>query len=177
LAHCAAYNDFRVVHDNLNGGNRTTRDRLVTFCVFTDPELARVGRNESEARRDGVECRVAKMPMAAVLRTRTVSEPRGFMKMLIGKDTTKFRIHRVWGRGERADGRRSNCDGRANTVTVFPYSHRRGGGFCGSEFGGTARPSSPLMPDHRTKGNHCWSFGVVGETTTVEHRSNRVSWD
>jgi hypothetical protein len=37
--------------------------------------------------------------------------------------------------------------------------------------------SSLLMPDHRTKGNHCWSFGVVGETTTVEHRSNRVSWD
>ena len=62
----------------------------MTFCVFTDPELARVGRNESEARRDGVECRVAKMPMAAVLRTRTVSEPRGFMKMLIGKDSDEI---------------------------------------------------------------------------------------
>ena len=80
----AAYNDFRVVHDNLNGGNRTTKDRLVPFCMFTDPELARVGRNESEARRDGLQYRVAKMPMAAVLRTRTVSERRGFMKMLIG---------------------------------------------------------------------------------------------
>jgi pyruvate/2-oxoglutarate dehydrogenase complex dihydrolipoamide dehydrogenase (E3) component len=86
----AAYNDFRVVHDNLNGGNRTTKDRLVPFCMFTDPELARVGRNESEARRDGVEYRVAKMPMAAVLRTRTVSEPRGFMKMLIGKDSDEI---------------------------------------------------------------------------------------
>ena len=80
----AAYNDFRVVHDNLNGGNRTTKDRLVPFCMFTDPELARVGRNESEARRDGVEYRLARMPMADVLRTRTVSEPRGFLKMLIG---------------------------------------------------------------------------------------------
>jgi len=80
----AAYNDFRVVHDNLNGGNRTTKDRLVPFCMFTDPELVRVGRNESEARRDGVEYRLARMPMANVLRTRTVSEPRGFMKMLIG---------------------------------------------------------------------------------------------
>jgi hypothetical protein len=49
----AAYNDFRVVHDNLNGGNRTTKDRLVPFCIFTDPELARVGRNESE--RDTME--------------------------------------------------------------------------------------------------------------------------
>ena len=80
----AAYNDFRVVHDNLNGGNRTTKDRLVPFCMFTDPELARVGRNESEARRDGLQYRLVKMPMADVLRTRTVSERRGFMKMLIG---------------------------------------------------------------------------------------------
>ena len=55
------------------------------FCMFTDPELARVGRNESEARRDGIEYRLAKMPMANVLRTATVSERRGFMKMLIGK--------------------------------------------------------------------------------------------
>ena len=80
----AAYNDFRVVHDNLNGGNRTTKDRLVPFCMFTDPELARVCRNESEARRDGLQYRLVKMPMADVLRTRTVSERRGFMKMLIG---------------------------------------------------------------------------------------------
>jgi pyruvate/2-oxoglutarate dehydrogenase complex dihydrolipoamide dehydrogenase (E3) component len=80
----AAYDDFRVVHDNLIGGNRTTKNRLVPFCMFTDPELARVGRNESEARRDGIEYRLAKMPMADVLRTRTVSEPRGFLKMLIG---------------------------------------------------------------------------------------------
>jgi pyruvate/2-oxoglutarate dehydrogenase complex dihydrolipoamide dehydrogenase (E3) component len=85
----AACNDFRIVHANLNGGNRTTKNRLVPFCMYTDPELARVGRNESEARRGGIDYRLAKMPMADVLRTRTVSEPRGFMKMLIGKDKTK----------------------------------------------------------------------------------------
>jgi len=81
-----AYDDFRIVHDNLNGGNRTTKNRLIPFCMFTDPELARVGRNESEARRDGIEYRLVKMPIANVLRTRTVSEPRGLMKMLIAKD-------------------------------------------------------------------------------------------
>jgi pyruvate/2-oxoglutarate dehydrogenase complex dihydrolipoamide dehydrogenase (E3) component len=81
-----AFDDFRIVYDNLSGGNLTTKNRVVPFCMFTDPELARVGRNESEARRDGVEYRLAKMLMTAVLRTRTVSEPRGFMKMLIGKD-------------------------------------------------------------------------------------------
>ena len=82
-----AFDDFRVVYDNLNGGHRTTRNRLISFCMFTDPELARVGRNESEARRDGVEYRVAKMLMADVLRTETVSEARGFLKMLIGANS------------------------------------------------------------------------------------------
>jgi pyruvate/2-oxoglutarate dehydrogenase complex dihydrolipoamide dehydrogenase (E3) component len=79
-----AHDDFRIVYDNLHGGHRTTRDRVIPFCLFTDPELARVGRNESEARRDGVAYRLATMPMADVLRTRTVSETRGFLKMLIG---------------------------------------------------------------------------------------------
>ena len=77
----AAYDDYRVVRDNLKGLDRTTRDRLVPFCMFTDPELARVGLNESEARARGIPYRLAKAPMAAVLRTRTLSEPRGFMKM------------------------------------------------------------------------------------------------
>ena len=58
--------------------------------MFTDPELARVGRNESEAKRDGIEYRLAKMPMAEVLRTQTVSETRGFMKMLIAKDSDEI---------------------------------------------------------------------------------------
>jgi pyruvate/2-oxoglutarate dehydrogenase complex dihydrolipoamide dehydrogenase (E3) component len=85
-----AYNDFRVVQDNLKGGNRTTKDRIVPFCMFTDPELARVGRNETEAKRDKIECRVAKLPMANVLRTHTIAEPRGFMKMLIGKESDEI---------------------------------------------------------------------------------------
>jgi len=78
-----AFDDFRIVRDNLQGGNRITHNRLVPFCMFTDPELARVGLNESEAKSRGIAYRVVKMPMAAVLRTRTLSEPRGFMKMLI----------------------------------------------------------------------------------------------
>ena len=85
-----AFDDFRVVYANLNGGNRTTKNRLIPFCMFTDPELARVGRNELEARRDGIEYRVAKMPVAEVLRTRTVSEPRGLMKVLIGKTSDEI---------------------------------------------------------------------------------------
>jgi pyruvate/2-oxoglutarate dehydrogenase complex dihydrolipoamide dehydrogenase (E3) component len=85
-----AFDDFRVVHDNLNGGNRTTRGRLIPFCMFTDPELARVGLNESEAKKRGIAYRLAKMPMAAVLRAVTLGETRGFIKMLV--DTQSDRI-------------------------------------------------------------------------------------
>lgn len=86
----AAYDDFRIVRDNLNGGARTTRDRLVPFCMFTDPELGRVGLNESEARRAGIAYRLARLPMAAVLRTRTLSETRGFLKALIAADSDRI---------------------------------------------------------------------------------------
>jgi pyruvate/2-oxoglutarate dehydrogenase complex dihydrolipoamide dehydrogenase (E3) component len=79
--------DFNIVHANLNGGNRTNRDRLIPFCMFTDPELARVGKNEVEARRAGIEYRIAKLPMAEILRTKTIAEQRGFMKVLIAKDS------------------------------------------------------------------------------------------
>jgi pyruvate/2-oxoglutarate dehydrogenase complex dihydrolipoamide dehydrogenase (E3) component len=77
------FDDFRVVRDNLAGGNRTTHDRLVPYCMFTDPPLARVGLSESEARRQGIAVRVAKLPIPAVLRSRTISETRGFMKGLV----------------------------------------------------------------------------------------------
>jgi pyruvate/2-oxoglutarate dehydrogenase complex dihydrolipoamide dehydrogenase (E3) component len=78
-----SFDDFRIIRDNLAGGNRSTRDRLIPFCLFTDPPLARVGLNESEARRRGVTVRVATLPMSAVLRTRTIAETRGFMKALV----------------------------------------------------------------------------------------------
>jgi pyruvate/2-oxoglutarate dehydrogenase complex dihydrolipoamide dehydrogenase (E3) component len=75
--------DFRVIRDNLAGGNRSTRDRLVPYCLFTDPPLARVGLSEGEARQRGVAVRVANLPMSDVLRTRTTGETAGFMKVLV----------------------------------------------------------------------------------------------
>src|ERR1700733_3023875 len=85
-----AFDDFRVVRDNLNGGSRTTRGRLIPFCMFTDPELARVGLNESEAKRKGIAYRLAKMPMAAVLRAVAIGETRGFSKMLIDAQSDRI---------------------------------------------------------------------------------------
>ena len=85
-----AYDDFRVVRDNLNGGSRTTRDRLIPFCIFTDPELARVGLNETEAKRRGIAYRLAKMPMAGVLRAVTLGETRGFVKVLVDAESDRI---------------------------------------------------------------------------------------
>jgi pyruvate/2-oxoglutarate dehydrogenase complex dihydrolipoamide dehydrogenase (E3) component len=78
--------DFRVVHSSLTGGNRVTTGRLVPFCLFTDPELARVGLSENEARARGVPYRVFEIPMAAVMRASTLSETRGFLKALVEAD-------------------------------------------------------------------------------------------
>jgi pyruvate/2-oxoglutarate dehydrogenase complex dihydrolipoamide dehydrogenase (E3) component len=79
----ASVDDFRIVRDNLTGGNRSTRDRLVPYCMFTDPQLARVGLSEGEAQRQGVTVRVAKLPMSNVLRTEATDETQGFMKVLV----------------------------------------------------------------------------------------------
>jgi pyruvate/2-oxoglutarate dehydrogenase complex dihydrolipoamide dehydrogenase (E3) component len=82
--------DFRIVHTNLHGGSRSTRDRLIPFCLFTDPEIARVGLNETEAVAAGRPYRVAKLPMEAVLRAHTLSETRGFMKALVSHDSDEI---------------------------------------------------------------------------------------
>jgi pyruvate/2-oxoglutarate dehydrogenase complex dihydrolipoamide dehydrogenase (E3) component len=75
--------DFRVVRDNLAGGNHVTTGRLIPYTLFTDPELARIGLNEKEAKARGIQYRLFKLPMARVLRARTISETRGFLKALV----------------------------------------------------------------------------------------------
>src|SRR5882724_9080309 len=76
-------NDFHLVHDNILGGHRVTAGRQVPFCLFTDPEFARIGLSEREAKERRVAYRLAKIPLSAVQRARTLSETRGFMKALI----------------------------------------------------------------------------------------------
>lgn len=77
--------DFRILRDNLAGGSRSTKDRLIPYCVFTDPPLAHVGLNEAEAQRQGVPVRAAKLLMGNVLRTEATDETQGFMKILVSE--------------------------------------------------------------------------------------------
>ncbi|HEY4312188.1 MAG TPA: FAD-dependent oxidoreductase [Pirellulales bacterium] len=81
-----SYDDYRIVRDNLAGGHRTTRNRIIPYCLFTDPELAHVGLSEREAKAQGLTYRLLRMPMAAVLRTFTHGDQRGMVKVLIGQD-------------------------------------------------------------------------------------------
>jgi pyruvate/2-oxoglutarate dehydrogenase complex dihydrolipoamide dehydrogenase (E3) component len=91
--------DFRIVHDNLLGGNRTTTGRQVPFCLFTDPEFARVGLSEKEAVAKGIEYRLFKIPMAEVLRAQSVMEPRGFIKCLVEDRTDRILGFSMFGQG------------------------------------------------------------------------------
>jgi len=83
-------NDFHIVHDNILGGHRVTTGRQVPFCLFTDPEYARVGLSETEANEHGIAYRLAKIPLSAVYRARTLSETRGFMKAVIDSGSDRI---------------------------------------------------------------------------------------
>ena len=82
--------DFRIVRDNLAGGNRSTRDRPVPYCMFTDPPLAHVGLSEGEAERRGVIARVARLPMDSVLGAQATDQREGFMKALVGENDDRI---------------------------------------------------------------------------------------
>jgi pyruvate/2-oxoglutarate dehydrogenase complex dihydrolipoamide dehydrogenase (E3) component len=129
-------NDFRVVSDNIAGGNRVTTGRQVPFCMFTDPELARIGLSETEAKRRGIPYRVAKLPVAAVLRAMTISETRGIHEG-VDRDGQRPhpRIHHVWRRRWRRHG--SRADGDAWRIAVHRDTRR---GHRSSHHAGRAYP-------------------------------------
>jgi pyruvate/2-oxoglutarate dehydrogenase complex dihydrolipoamide dehydrogenase (E3) component len=86
-----SFDDFRIVRDNLlSAGMRTTSNRMIPFCIFTDPPLAHVGLNEREAQAKEIGFRLAKVPAAAVLRARTLGETQGFLKALIDTDSDRI---------------------------------------------------------------------------------------
>jgi pyruvate/2-oxoglutarate dehydrogenase complex dihydrolipoamide dehydrogenase (E3) component len=91
--------DFRVVHANLTGGNRVTTGRQVPYCLFTDPELARIGLSETEADSQGIAYRLFKAPMETNLRARTLSETRGFVKALVEADSDRILGFTAFGAG------------------------------------------------------------------------------
>jgi pyruvate/2-oxoglutarate dehydrogenase complex dihydrolipoamide dehydrogenase (E3) component len=94
-----AFDDFRIVRDDLEGKERTTRGRLVPYCAFIDPELGRVGLNESDARRLGIRARIQRLPMTSVLRGRAIGETRGFMTAILDEKSDRILGFTMFGHG------------------------------------------------------------------------------
>jgi pyruvate/2-oxoglutarate dehydrogenase complex dihydrolipoamide dehydrogenase (E3) component len=91
----ASFDDYRVLKTNLaaqegQGELRSTRGRLIPYCVFTTPELGRVGLSEAEAREAGHRVRIARMPVAAIPRARTVGHLEGLWKAVVDRDTDRI---------------------------------------------------------------------------------------
>ena len=84
--------DYRIVRDELFGtGERKTQDRLpVAYAVFTDPPLSRIGINEEEARRKGLDVRVNSIPVASIPRMHTIGETEGVLKAVIDARTDEI---------------------------------------------------------------------------------------
>jgi pyruvate/2-oxoglutarate dehydrogenase complex dihydrolipoamide dehydrogenase (E3) component len=86
-----SYDDFRIIRTNLlEGGDASVADRLVPYTVFIDPQLGRIGFSEQEAREQGRNIRVARMPMSYVARALEVDEARGFMKAVVDADNDQI---------------------------------------------------------------------------------------
>ena len=110
--------DFRVVRDNLDGGNRVTTGRQVPFCLFTDPEFAHIGLSENEAKAQGIAYRLFKIPMEAVLRAHSLCETRGFLKALVEIDSDRILGFTAFG----VDGGEIMCSVQIAMTAGLPYT-------------------------------------------------------
>lgn len=83
-----SYDDFRILRTNLlHNGSASTTDRMVPYTAFIDPQFARVGISEQEARKQGRAVKIAKMPMEQVARALEVDETRGLMKAIVDAES------------------------------------------------------------------------------------------
>jgi pyruvate/2-oxoglutarate dehydrogenase complex dihydrolipoamide dehydrogenase (E3) component len=86
-----SYDDYRIIRNNLlRGGQSSTRDRLVPYTVYIDPQLGRIGLTEQEARALGRAIHVAKIPMTWVARAVETAESRGFIKAVVDAETRQI---------------------------------------------------------------------------------------
>jgi pyruvate/2-oxoglutarate dehydrogenase complex dihydrolipoamide dehydrogenase (E3) component len=86
-----SYNDHLVVYKNLiEKGNENIAGRLPIYCLFTDPELGRVGLTEKQARDKGMNIKVATVPAEWIARAYETGETRGLLKAIVDADNKKI---------------------------------------------------------------------------------------
>lgn len=86
----ASFDDYRVLKAGIEGRPMTTASRTIPYALFIDPELARIGLSEADAKARNISVVAARLPMAAVPRARTNGTTRGFMKALVEPGTGKI---------------------------------------------------------------------------------------
>jgi dihydrolipoamide dehydrogenase len=86
-----SYNDYIIIYNNLFGkGNESTKNRLVPYTMFTDPQLGRIGINEDEAKKKNINYKAVKLPMNYVARAIETNETTGLMKAIIDMDSKQI---------------------------------------------------------------------------------------
>jgi pyruvate/2-oxoglutarate dehydrogenase complex dihydrolipoamide dehydrogenase (E3) component len=86
-----SYNDYTIVYRNLvHKENLSIKDRPVPYCMFTDPQLGRIGISETDAIKQKLNYKVAKLPMSHVARAIETGDTRGFMKAIVDADTKQI---------------------------------------------------------------------------------------
>lgn len=84
--------DYRIIREDLFGaGERKVSDRdPVSYSVFIDPPLSRIGMSEAEAKKKGLNIKVNRLPVAAIPRARTLGNTNGLFKVIVDADTDKI---------------------------------------------------------------------------------------
>jgi pyruvate/2-oxoglutarate dehydrogenase complex dihydrolipoamide dehydrogenase (E3) component len=135
-----SYDDYRILHANLIRHEKaSTRDRIVPYTMFIDPQLGRAGMTEREARAQGRAIKVAKLPMSAVIRAIETGETRGFMKAVVDADSGQILGCAVLGSegGEIITIIQVAMQGELTYAALGPVPVRRRGGQAGR------RPADP----------------------------------
>lgn len=85
-----AWDDHRILYDILMERREGGREgRIAPSTVFTDPQVARAGLTERQAKTDGIGYEVATLPFGSIARAVELDEPAGLLKVLIDPATER----------------------------------------------------------------------------------------
>ena len=86
-----SWNDFEIVAANLlENAERRVSERITAYALYTDPPLGRAGMTEAEVRQSGKPALIASIAMEDVSRAFEKGETRGFMKILVDRDSKQI---------------------------------------------------------------------------------------
>jgi pyruvate/2-oxoglutarate dehydrogenase complex dihydrolipoamide dehydrogenase (E3) component len=121
-----SYDDYRILRANLlDGGDRSTNDRILSYVIFTDPQLGRVGASEQALQSQGIAYRRASMPMSHIARALETARPQGMVKALVSVDDDRILGAAILG----AEGGELMSMIQIAMIEGLPYSALRNGVF------------------------------------------------